>query len=431
MSFELQEGIYYRSKPSIGNSFCVVSMRSENNSQIDYIGTAVAQIWNRLIKLKSGIVADLNIKPIHRKKGNLTILVGYGSKLFDLPGSKKIKPVNFSKNWNFKPPSPRGGGCLIEGSEMKYSPKVIDNHLLFDHIIFQFIADNAFYTTRAAVEVWKELHRLEKKTGHSPLRITGLYTGFQRADQRNWQGFHDGVSNLKSRERPYVISIDSRYLSSQDKWTLHGTYLAFIRIGIDLEKWQDTDIRNQEILIGRDKLTGCPLIRVDENGRPIKDVRCPVPGTSEVIDRGNEYFRDYSPSKSRIGKDILDYSHIGRSRSADRVPVWDRKSFRIFRQGFEFLMASDEHPGFIAGLNFVSFQNTPERLFRTLTYHKAIRPEPFRSEPSNNFDQFLSVFAAGIFLVPPVVKNELFPGARIFFSDSELRYLPKYLLQKY
>jgi Dyp-type peroxidase family len=427
MSFELQEGIYYRSKPPIGNSFCVVSLKSENNSQIDYIGNAVARIWSRLIKLKNGIVRDLNISPRLRKKGNLTVLVGYGAKLFEIPGSKKVKPTTFSENWNFKSPSPNGGGSIIEGSELKYSAKIIDNHLLFDHIIFQFIADTAFYTTRAAVEVWKELHEIEKETGHSPLRITGLYTGFQRADQRNWQGFHDGVSNLKSRERPFVISIDSRYLSPQDKWVLHGTYLAFIRIAINLEKWEDTDIRNQEILIGRDKLTGCPLIRVDESGRPIKDARCPVPGTSEVIERGNEYFRNYSPSNSRSGKDILDYSHIGRSRSADRVPVLDKKSFRIFRQGFEFLVASDERPGFIAGLNFVSFQNTPERLFKILTYHKPIGPKPYRSAPSTNFDQFLSVYAAGIFLVPPVVKNELFPGARLFFSDNELRYLPKSL----
>jgi deferrochelatase/peroxidase EfeB len=204
-----------------------------------------------------------------------------------------------------------------------------------------------------------------------------------------------------------------------------------MRIGINLEKWEDTDIRNQELLIGRDKLTGCPLISVDKSGRPVKDARCPIPGTSEVIERGNEYFRDYSPSKSRIGKGILDYSHIAHSRSDDRVPLWDKKSFRIFRQGFEFLVTSDEPPGFIAGLNFVSFQNTPERLFRTLTNHKAITPKPFKSEPSTNFDQFLSVFAAGIFLVPPVVKNELFPGARIFHSDKELRYLPKYLSRKY
>jgi deferrochelatase/peroxidase EfeB len=314
---------------------------------------------------------------------------------------------------------------------MNYSKRVFDNHLLSDHVIFQFIADNSFYTTRAMVEVWKEIHGLEKSTGEPPLRITGVYTGFQRADQRNWQGFHDGISNLRSRERPDVISINSRYLSSHDKWILHGTYLSFMRIAINLEKWEDIDVRNQEILIGRDKLTGCPLIRVDKNGRPVRDLRCPVPGTSEVIDPGNEHFRDYLPFRSKLGKDILDHSHIASHRSMDRVPVWDRKSNRIFRQGFEFLIPSEEHPGFIAGLNFVSFQNTPERLFRTLTYHSAIMPKPIRSQPLPNLDQFLSVFVAGTFLVPPLVKNEPFPGARIFFSEKKLRYLPRHISQEY
>lgn len=84
----------------------------------------------------------------------------------------------------------------------------------------------------------------------------------------------------------------------------------------------------------------------------------------------------------------------------------------------------------MAGLNFVSFQKTPERLFISLTYHNTIFPKPL-SPPLPNLEQFLSVFVAGIFLVSPAVKHEAFPGAKIFFSDSELRYLPKYLSQKY
>ena len=200
---------------------------------------------------------------------------------------------------------------------------------------------------------------------------------------------HDGVSNIKSQERPNVISIDSRYLSSRDRWTLNGTYLAFLRIAINLEKWEDTSVTDQEILVGRDKLTGCPLISVDKNGKPRKDGRCPVPGTSEIIDPGNEYFREHPPYGVGGQDNILQYSHIGRSRPTDQVPIWDKKSYRIFRQGFEFLTSSSEEPGLIAGLNFVSFQNSPERLFRALSY----RPTASQGQHSigvlPNLDRFM------------------------------------------
>jgi Dyp-type peroxidase family len=431
MRFELQEGIYYRSNPQIGNSFCIITLRAENNSHISEIGNLVGSVWKRLTKLKNGILTDLEIDPKHRKKGNLSILVAYGSKIFDIPDSRKPRPSTFTDNWNFKPPKSEGGGSIIQGSEMTYSPKLAENHLLLDHVIFQFIAENGFYTARAVVDTWKELHQWEKKTGNSPLRITGLYTGFQRADQRNWQGFHDGVSNLKSRERPYVISIDSRYLNSQDKWTLHGTYLAFIRIAIDLEMWEDTSVMEQVKLIGRDKLTGCPLIGIDRNGKPVKDNRCPVPGTTEVIDRGNEYFRDYTHYGIRTEDKILQHSHIRHTRPMERFPVWDRKSSRIYRQGFEFLVDSRDYPGFVAGLNFVSFQNSPERLFRTLTYPSAIPPKIRGTKQLRNFEKYFSVLGAGIFFVPPVVNDEPFPGARIFLSNKELRNLTESMTQRF
>ncbi len=49
-----------------------------------------------------------------------------------------------------------------------------------------------------------------------------------------------------------------------------------------MELWEATTIKQQEKIIGRDRLTGCPLIRLDINGNPVKDSRCPVPGTTEI-----------------------------------------------------------------------------------------------------------------------------------------------------
>jgi len=427
MTSDLQEGIYYRANPPIGNSFCILSLRSENRSQISDIGSAVVLIWKHLEHLKKGKTVDLEIDRKHRKIGNLTVLIGYGSGLFDVAGAQKRKPASFRETWNFKAPKSGGSGHILEGSGISYSKSIFQNHLLSDHIIFQFIADSEFYTNRAAVEVWKVIHRLEKNRGTVPLHITGLYTGFHRADHRNWLGFHDGVSNIKSYERPHVISINSRYLNSDDKWTFRGTYLGFMRIGLDIEKWEDTDITEQEILIGREKITGCPLIRVDKNGKPIKDPRCPVVGTSEIIDPGNERFREHPPYGIGSHDKILHYSHIGRAAPIDRIPIWDKKSLRIYRQGFEFLVPSRDDLGLLAGLNFVSFQNTPERLYRALTYQHAIAQSGLESTPMPNLDRFMSVFAAGIFFVPPKVQGEPFPGAQIFFNNVKLRDLRKYL----
>jgi deferrochelatase/peroxidase EfeB len=410
------EGIYYRRNPPIGNSFCIVSLRSDNTS-VQEIGATIARIWSRLSKLKRGVTIEFETDIRHRKIGNLSVLLGYGPNVFGIAGSKKARPKNFASVWNFIKPKREGGGPVLEGSDMKYFQNVSENHLLDDHLIFQFIADNEFYTNRAAIEVWRELRMVEKEIGYKPLHLTGFYTGFQREDKRNWLGFHDGISNLKSHERPHVIFINPRYVNSQDKWTVNGTYLAFMRIGIDLVRWDDTKVKEQEIIIGRDKATGCPIER-DIYGRPVKIRGCPAPSTSEVIDVGNERFRD----RPKYADKILQHSHIGSTRSLDRTPVWDSKSFRIYRQGFEFLVPSKDSVSIVPGLNFVSFQNSPERLFRALTYGNTISREKVKSTIPMGLNEFLSVISAGIFLVPPLLQGEPFPGAEIF-GTKELRIL--------
>ena len=414
---KLQEGIYYRKNSSASNSLCLISLKLERFCQISDFGKAIEKIWNRLARLKKGIISDLNVDPNHRKSGNLTFLIAYGSKIFDFNGCRRSRPESFDDKWNFKRPDMLGGGSVIDGSDINYSKRVLYNHLLDDYCILQFIGDNEFYTKRAVIEVWKEIYSIKKDSRNPQLIISGVYTGFQSADQRNWLGFHDGVSNLKPQERLQVIPIGSRSLSRQDSWLLNGTYLAFMRINLNLEKWQETDIAVQEKIIGRDKLTGCPLLRIDRYGRPVKDARCPVRGTSEVIDKGNEFFRDHPPYKSTIDNKSLNNSHIGRTRPIDRLTLWDKKSMRIYRQGFDSLVPSNEIPGFTAGLNFISFQNSPERLFRALTYRPISQKNPDQLIPSSLSD-FTLVESAGIFLVPPIVLSEPFPGADIFLSSK-------------
>src|SRR6185503_16321631 len=173
MSFELQEGIYYASKPAIGKSFCVLSLGAGETSRIAEIGMGLGKIWETLKNLKKGIISDLKVDTKHRKTGNLSVLIGYGSNIFNISGVEKKRPISFVKEMNFKNPLPEGGGTILDDSNLKYSKKICHNPLLEDNIVLQFIADDEFYTSRAIVEVWRELHRLKENLGISPLRITG------------------------------------------------------------------------------------------------------------------------------------------------------------------------------------------------------------------------------------------------------------------
>ena len=91
-------------------------------------------------------------------------------------------------------------------------------------------------------------------------------------------------------------------------------------------------------------------------------------------------------------------------------------SRRIFRQGFEFVepLYDNSSRQLRVGLNFISFQNNPGRLFFILTDPNWLGKTNFAGlEHIQGMKDFLSVFARRcIFYVPPIEKP--FPGASIF-----------------
>ena len=108
------------------------------------------------------------------------------------------------------------------------------------------------------------------------LSVTTFYLGFQRNDRRSWIDFHDGLSNLRSADREAVIAIDP---GADEDWAVGGTYLAFLRLAIDLVGWRRLTRNDQEFAVGRVKLSGCPITAVGEGGVPVTDAGCPVTGT--------------------------------------------------------------------------------------------------------------------------------------------------------
>ena len=130
-------------------------------------------------------------------------------------------------------PRPSGGGILTEGCNLCYDTDVTYNPISSDHIVLQFVADNEFTTTRAIVKKTKKLKNIKMENGGKvPLLISKIYTGFQRDDYRNWLGFHDGVANIRTDKREKIIAISNDQVKSEDRWTVNGTYLAFLRINM-------------------------------------------------------------------------------------------------------------------------------------------------------------------------------------------------------
>jgi len=197
--------------------------------------------------------------------------------------------------------------------------------------------------------------------------------------------------------------------------------MAYINFIIDLQKWEKLSVYEQEIVIGRKKITGCPVIGLDKHGNPISDSNCPVPGTSEVFEYGNEEFREYRPideKKSRYFNkyQTLSKSHIHRVRKSNDNGHSEFQSLRIFRQGFEFLEPFEKLPSFQTGLNFISFQNKPQTIMKILTLPywlgRSVNTDYYGK--ISGLEAFISARAAGIFFVPPFSKNESFPGSIMF-----------------
>ena len=73
--------------------------------------------------------------------------------------------------------------------------------------------------------------------------------GFQRIDNRNLQGFNDGVSNPR-RLTPLFDKIV--WTTRDDDNFEDGTYMVFQKIEHDLEEWRQLELEQQEVL-GRTK----------------------------------------------------------------------------------------------------------------------------------------------------------------------------------
>jgi Dyp-type peroxidase family len=431
MNKRFQKGIYFQKEPfhslcdrdrPSNDCFAILFLRVSNKASANRISEELSSLWNLCKDLEEGKVKQLSGYPV--PSGDLSVLIAFGHALFGIEGIQRKIPRDF-KDKQFLPPI--AGAPILEGSGIKYSHFQHQNLGTTEHIAIQFISTTQLATYRAVVETWKYMSNIEPSK--RILNFTTFFTGFQRDDGRSWLGFHDQVSNIDNlNERMDAIFIDkiNNNLPPKDFWTEGGTYLAFLRTEIDINIWEKIERKEQEIIIGRDKLTGIPLGGIDKKGNPIMRDNCPPVSEIRSYDKRFHDHPDYfSRPKlykfSEIDVDVdasiqsLSQSHIGRVRHINHLRSRNITSRRIFRQGFEFVEPLYDNPDrkLRVGLNLISFQNDPGRLFFILTDPNWLGNTNFGGTGRiHTMDKLLSVLAAGIFFVPPY--EESFPGASIF-----------------
>jgi Dyp-type peroxidase family len=361
-------------------------------------------------KVQHGVVPDLDTAIKNPHRGNLSVLMGYGPRLFEIVELNKKKPAQLNDEFLFQNVK-SGGEPILPGVGLRYANDISSNDIAQAHFVFQFIGDTQLATNRPIVETWKLLRKIDMEASSASMVMKSFFVGFNRPDGRGWLGFHDGVSNLRSTERLKNIQIDKQSLRPEDHWTLTGTYMVFLRVAIDLDIWESIPVVDQERIIGREKTTGCPLVRTDKRGNNVFLGGCPSVGTREIIEKGNEKFRDYNPTHGARTTNSptsseASMSHVGRMIKAQA---------RIFRQGYEFLEPVNNYPYFRVGLNFVSFQGNTEKVIAIIK--QGFGRVNFAGDPMRRIagaDRLLSVRAAGLFLIPPFSAGEEFPGEIVF-----------------
>jgi Dyp-type peroxidase family len=405
----LQEGVYYAPKERPGKFFGIFFMRAARDCDAARAGQRVAELWKLYKGLKQGRIPDLAPTAVPHEHDHMTVLIALGPNAFKLSGAKQPLPGGLGDDRLFASPRPTGGGPLLVGSGLQYASDVRANFAT-EEVCFQVIADTKLAVDRTIVETWKLLSdAADPHTGLPDLEPTTFYLGFQRPDHRSWIDFHDGLSNLHSEEREDAIAIKA---GTEDEWCVGGTYLAFMRLAVDLPAWRRLSRSDQELLVGRDKLSGCPITEVGADGELRTDPACPVAGT-QIWETPND--PKFSEPRG-TGDATVAASHVQRANH-HLPPASDPGSRRIFRQGYEFMEWKEGAPGFRAGLNFVSFQDTTERLIKMLTNEGWLGRVNFGGDaahPLPGMEQLLSVYAGGVFLAPPQREGEAFPGASVF-----------------
>lgn len=287
----------------------------------------------------------INQLTIFKGNSKSEIIIGFGHKLFE-----EIKDLEYgiTTELNFyKFRKPKFGEILTTGSRLKYSNTCSTS--LFDAGVIIWIRDKSKLDLSITTE--KLCNLVEELSG---VDVLNVINGFNDPSKKILMGFEDGTSNIDLyNER--ISAIENEPLK-KDSWMAGGTYLVSILFSIDLSKWEQLSTEKQEKIIGRKK-------------------------------RSNELLEN------------IEDSHVSLNRN-HKYPPSDRRSLRIFRQGYN--LAYFDKGKYITGLSFNSFQESPYRTFESLSSGQWLGGKVFGGD-DEIMSEIISVIDSGVFAIPPLL----------------------------
>lgn len=402
----VQPGVYFRKGEDQPACYGLLLLDFDPHIAPAEAVRALELLWEMISALRDhGLVRDLrpgrdSDPDVRVERQNLTTLICFGARLFDERAHAPPLVRRDQRPLELTPLRPGAGNPFpklnwVPDAELR--PGQTDVGL-------QLIADREVTINRVVVETCKLIADEQLR-----LRLVAYHRGFRRDDGRSWIDFGDGTNNMTPSERRLALEVKGT--GADPPWMIGGTYMAFLRIAIDLAAWRALSREAQEIVVGRQKITGCPLDRVERVGSelvPIPQVPCPLPHTPSAADVAR--FTDPSPATDPLVRS----SHIHRSNFQRGDPDTDANN-RVFRQGFEFAEVGLDGR-LELGLNFVSFQRAVGRvraILRTDGWQGDSNfggPEP--PGPGEPGITLMRLIGGGYYAVPPV--GTPFPGADLF-----------------
>jgi deferrochelatase/peroxidase EfeB len=381
MSDRIQEGVCFRRGERPAPCWRLLALRVVSGAAPADVRDAIGQVRRMLVALRAGKVRELRGQPAAGAAATratfdaLAALVGYGRSFFD--ATRHDPPLTTR-------PRPDFLAYLSEFPSIPLAERYTS--AAEADVALQLTGTTPAAVNRAAVEVWKLI-----EDDGLPLEVAASYDGFGRPDGRGWLEFHDGVGNMPSRER--LAAIASR---PDPRWMGGGTYMAFLRLRVDLRAWRALDRGAQELVVGRDKLTGNPLVAVRRDAR----------GRARPV-AGGEADR-FDPPET--GDPLLESSHVHRSNQ-NRGSSDSPAALRIYRQGYDFIETVGPD-GPELGLNFVSFQADLQTLQHIMHLPGWLGDVNFGGPATGDAPSLISLLAGGLYAVPPRARP--FPGAGLF-----------------
>jgi Dyp-type peroxidase family len=401
VSDRLPRGIHFRSGERPPDHFRFVTFNFSPSATPHSARAALAEIWLLLKELGRGVVRDLQAtRPedpdLRLDPSGLTYMLCIGPKLFD-PAGRQTPLVDAGLRPDRMPalnPGPNGPFRALKWADPA-QPLAAQTDFAI-----QLTGNTQLAVSRPIVEIQKLID-----DGPLPVRLVSFFSGLHRDDQRSWIDFHDGINNMPSDQRRRALEV----VDAPQTWMEGGSTVAFLKIAIDLQNWRRLSREQQEALVGRDKLSGCPLERIatSDNGT-LTLTRAGCPLNAEIDSTWPETARNPLP-----GQGLVTTSHIHRANLTRQPPDTDAAR-RIYRQGYEFVDSPPEG-GVRVGLNFVSFQRDPELLLNILRSDQWMGDANFGGvvgDPAIPAFKLMSVVSGGFFVVPP--EADPFPGSDIF-----------------